>query len=124
MRSNARLDEPAHFECVAVDEMDSAGPQVGDVESRAVRADADVLRNAAVRQGQVPENLASSPVDLHESARVLTRHDDVRAVDGEVGVIDATTLRRRYRTLQCHRFWITEIETLHRLGHDHGGLAV
>src|SRR5262245_27091212 len=99
--------------------MDPASPQVGDVESRAVGADADILRNAPVRQGQVPKNLASSPVDLHESLSVLTRHDDVCAVDGEVGVIDATALRRRYRTLQCHSFWITEIEAFHRLGHDH-----
>src|SRR5947209_20521189 len=115
VRADPRLDEADDLEPVAVDQVHTAGFQVRDVEDRAVGTDTNILRDAAVGQGQVPQHLAVAPVDLHEAADVLARHDEVPAVDGEVAVVDAAALRRRHRALQRHRLRITEVEALHRL---------
>src|SRR5438034_5644701 len=103
VRADPRLDEADDLEPVAVDQVHAAGFQVRDVEDRAVGTDTNILRDAAVGQGQVPQHLAVAPVDLHEAADVLARHDEVPAVDGEVAVVDAAALRRRHRALQRHR---------------------
>src|SRR4029077_18317106 len=90
--ANAGLDETSLLERVAVDHVDAAASELGHVEHLAVGADPDVLRNATARQLEVAEHLAIDPVDLHQLPLVLTRHDQVSAVDREVAVVDAGAL--------------------------------
>src|SRR5262245_688111 len=116
--ANAGLDEADLLERVAVDEVDAAAPQLGDVKDLAVGADPEVLGNAATRQLEVAEDLAVDPVDLHESALVFARHDQVPAVDRVVAVVDAGTSRSRQRALERHRLRIAKVEALERFGHD------
>src|SRR5262249_9913500 len=118
VRANAGLEEADLLERVAVDEVNATAPQLGHVEDLAVGADPDVLGNAAARQLQVAENLAVDPVDLHESALVFARHDQVPPVDRVVAVVDASTSGSRQRALERHRLRIAKIEALERLGHD------
>src|SRR6185436_10073193 len=93
VRADARLDEAYALERVTVDEVHAAGAEVGHVKDRAVRADADVLRDALVGQREVAKHLAAAPVDLREPAGVLAGHDEVAAVDRVVAVVDTATVR-------------------------------
>src|SRR5207248_10444384 len=64
----------------AVDQVHTPRAQVRHVEELAVGADADVLRDAAVRERQVAQDCSAHPVDLYEPTGVLARHDEVSAV--------------------------------------------
>ncbi len=97
---------------------------VGDVEQLAVGRDADVLRHAALRQGQIAEHLAIDQVDLHHALLELAGEDRELAVDREVGVVDAGALRRRDRGLHLVGLRIAQIEALQRLGDDDRRFAV
>src|SRR2546425_11536241 len=124
VRADARLDEPGLFECGAVDEIDTARAKFCNIEDLPVRADSNILRDAAARELEISEHLPAAPVDLHESLGVLTRHDQIPAVDREIAVVDAGTLRHGEGRLQRHRVRIAKVKTLERLRDDDRRAAI
>jgi hypothetical protein len=106
------LDEAGELERLPVDQMHTAGSQVGHVEDLAVGAHTNILRDALVGQRQVPEYLAARPVDLDQPARILAGHDQVAPVDRVVPVVDPAALGGGHRALQRHGLGGAKVQPL------------
>src|SRR4030095_3013653 len=63
-------------------------------------------------------------IDLGDRTAELAGKKSELAVDGEVGMVDAPTLRRCDRILQAHGARIAEVETFVRFRDHNGGLTV
>ena len=117
--ADAGGDELDFGEVFAVHDEHAVGHHVRNIEELAVGRDADILRHASLGKLQVAEHLAVDRVDLDQAALEFAGENRVTAVDCEVRVIDAITLRRGQRRLQRHRLRIAEVEPLERFrNHD------
>ena len=146
MCADARGNEPGLAKALAVDDVHAVGHHVGDEERLAVRRDADVLRHAFPRRAddlvaavdaldglrrharleelEVTQHLAVHEVDLRDGAGEFAGEDREAAVDREIGVVDAATVRNVERVLHLHRLRVAEIEALVGFGDDDGRFAI
>src|SRR5262249_44526692 len=118
--ANTGFDETDLRKRAPIDQIHSAGLQLGYEERCAVRRDPGVLWHSSLREPQIADDFAAPQVDLDQAARVLARKDDVTAVAREIRVIDAGAPWCGDRILQLHRLWIAEVQALQSL-RDHDG---
>src|SRR5205807_2050648 len=95
----------------------------GDVERPAVGAEADVLRHGRGPEGEPAQRSEGLGVELQQIAGELAAGDEVAAVGGEVGVVDAPA-GHVDRAPQRHGVRVAYVEPVAAFRHDEGRPAV